>query len=76
MSEFDRLVDLLTRARAKSKPLRASQSLSETLPGSGYEAFSLKGTTLRGNCVTRIGIRAHQVHSLTVDTSWRCTIEY
>ena len=47
------LVDASMRASAK---LRASQSLSETFPGAGYKAFSLKGKTLRGNRGVRIGI--------------------
>ena len=45
--------------KRKTKPLRASQSLSETFPCTGHNTFSLKGTTLRGNHVARIGIRAH-----------------
>ena len=40
----------------KVKPLRISQSLSETFPCTGYTAFSLKGAALRGNRVVRIGI--------------------
>ena len=36
--------------------LSASQSLSETLPCTGYKAFSLKGQALKGNHVARIGI--------------------
>ena len=37
-------------------PLGASQSLSEIFPGTGYKAFSLKGTALRGNRIARIRI--------------------
>ena len=37
------------------KPLRASQSLSEAFPCTGYKAFSLKGKTMRGNHVARTG---------------------
>ena len=35
--------------KRKVKPLRASQSLSETFPCAGYQAFSPKGTTLGGS---------------------------
>ena len=45
--------------KRKVKPLRASQSLSETFPSTGYKAVSLKGTTLRGKRVARVGIWAH-----------------
>ena len=38
------------------RPLRASQSLSETFPCTGYKAFYIKGKALRGNRVARIGI--------------------
>ena len=37
-------------------PLRASQSLSETSPCTGYKACYVKGATLRGNRVARIRI--------------------
>ena len=45
--------------KRRVKPLRASQSLSETFSCTGYKAFSLKGKVLRGNRVARVGIWAH-----------------
>ena len=36
--------------------IRASQSLSDMVPSTGYNTFPLKGATLRGNHVARIGI--------------------
>ena len=45
--------------RRGGKPLRASRSLSETFPCTGYNAFSLEGGALRGSHVACIGIRAH-----------------
>ena len=49
-------IDRLNARNCKVKTLRASQSLSETFPGTGYEVFSLEGNALRGNRVARIGI--------------------
>ena len=43
--------------KRRVKPLRASQSLPETFPGTGYKAFYLKITTMRGNRIACIGIR-------------------
>ena len=40
--------------KRKAKPLRASRSLSENFPCTGYKAFSLKGKALRGNRVARV----------------------
>ena len=54
----------LNACKCEVKPLRASQSLSETFPGTSYKASSPEGTTLRGNRVARLGIRAHSVHRL------------
>ena len=42
--------------KCKVKPIRASQSLSETFPCTGYMAFDIEGKDLRGNHVARIGI--------------------
>ena len=49
------LVDASMRKR-KVKPLRASRSLSETFPCTGYDIVDVKGTALRGNHVAHIGI--------------------
>ena len=47
----------LTFQRAQAQtPLRASQSLSEAAPCTGYKTCSLKGKALRGNRVARTGI--------------------
>ena len=50
-----KLIDV-SMSRRKVRPLRASQSLSETFPCTGYKAFSLEGKALRENRVERIGI--------------------
>ena len=43
-----RIGERLDARKCKVTPLRASQSLSETFPGTGYKACPLKGTSLRG----------------------------
>ena len=45
-----------TARKREVKPLRASQSLSETFPCTGSKAFSLQGKALRGNRATRIRV--------------------
>ena len=56
----------LNERKRKVKPLRASQSLSETFPCvvGNCTAFYLKGEALRGNRVARVGIRAQYVRRL------------
>ena len=46
------------------RPLRASQSLSETSPCSECKAFVLQRRALRGNRASRIGSWAHSLHRL------------
>ena len=44
-----------------AKPLRASQSLSETFPCTGYKSLSPRGEALRGDHLARSGIWVTQV---------------
>ena len=54
----------LNARRRKVKPLKASQSLSEAFPCTGYKVLDLEGKALTGNRVAHTGSWAHWVHRL------------
>ena len=60
----------------KVKPLRASQSLSETSPCADHKAISLRGKALGGNRAKRIGSCARKRRRLSSGRSGRSTVVF